>query len=127
MPAAVTPAAPLARHPRQRTAEILFAEIGTWRTQANAGLDQNLFEGAPDNIPTGATAEAALMAWATCRLASEGLSRGFADEAQLSLTDGARLIHLWPTPIAQRFEPHIVALCAAAERMRARQLAEEVA
>lgn len=114
-------------HPSARTAEILFAAIGMWRTQTNAGLPQNLFEGAPDNIPSSPTAEAALMAWAACRLAGESLHCGLAVEAQRTLHHAVGLIHLWPTPIAKRFEPHIVALYAAAERMRARQLAEEVA
>lgn len=114
-------------HPPARTAEILFAAIGMWRTQANAGLPQNLFDGAPDNIPRGPTADAALRAWATCRLAQSHLACGLPGDAQRALYAAARHVHLWPTPIAQRFEPQIVALYAAAERMRARQLAEEVA
>ncbi|APT31905.1 hypothetical protein MCBMB27_02614 [Methylobacterium phyllosphaerae] len=114
-------------HPAGQTREILFAAVGTVRLSGRPVLDQDFMFGALDHVPLSDTAQGALMAWASCRLAREFLDAGMAAEAQRALIAVTRSIHLWPTPIARRFEPRIEALYAAAEAMRARQLAQEVA
>lgn len=113
--------------PAAETREILFAAVGAARLAGRPAIDQDLLFGALDHVPVGDTAEAALMAWASCRLAREYLDMGLAAEAQRALIAVTRSIHLWPTPIARRFEPRIEALYGVAEAMRTRQLADEVA
>lgn len=113
--------------PREQTREILFAAVGTARLRGICAFDQDLFAGATTNVPINPTADAALMAWATCRLASQHIEAGLPAEAQRVLVAATRRIHLWPTPVAQHFEPWISDLYARADQVLARQLADEVA
>lgn len=97
-------------HPAERMREILFAARGAARLASRPVLDQDLSSGLLDRVPLHNTAQASFMVWVICRVAREYLDAGLAAEAQRALIAVTRSIHLWPTPIARRFEPQVEAV-----------------
>lgn len=105
----------------------LFRAVGMARSRGLPGLDQNLFEGSPVNVPASALAGGALNAWAAVCLARDLLTAGLAQDAKRVVCGAIRSAGRWPDPILRRFGPQLAALHAEAERMLARHLANEVA
>lgn len=109
------------------TRAALFQAVGMARSRGAPGLDQNLFEGSPVNVPATPLAAGALNAWAAVCLARDLLAAGLAVDAKRVVCGAIRSAGRWPDPILRRFGPQLAALHGEAEQMLARHLADEVA